>query len=233
MHTIKLHTILAFILGALLFGSRFVFSFTEPTSTPPLENVSAPLNISSTGQSKAGGLILNTGGAATGLIVQNGNVGIGTLSPSQLLDVAGYIKSTGVCIGSDCRTVWPSSSSYSAGAGISISGTTITNTGVISELDPTVPSWAKSSNPSIPGSTTVGGALQTNGTVTATDINITSGPGLRCATRYESSYRTANAVCADYNEACVSVFIEDGGSRTCEANIGGGYGYVRCCRMRP
>jgi len=39
------------------------------------------LNIGSTGQSKAGGLILNTGGAATGLIVQSGNVGIGTTTP--------------------------------------------------------------------------------------------------------------------------------------------------------
>ncbi|MDE1919474.1 MAG: hypothetical protein KGH56_02120, partial [Patescibacteria group bacterium] len=47
------------------------------------------------------------------------------------------------CIGSDCRTSWPSSSSYSAGPGISISGATISNTGVVSESDPTVQSWAK------------------------------------------------------------------------------------------
>ncbi len=81
--------ILSFLLGALLFGSRFVFSFTEPTSTPPLENVSAPLNTGSTGQSKAGGLILNTGGATNGLIVQSGRVGIGTANPSQTLHVVG------------------------------------------------------------------------------------------------------------------------------------------------
>lgn len=91
MHSIKLHTILAFIFGALLFGSRFVFSFTEPTQTPPLNNVSAPLNIGSTGQSKTGGLILNTGGAANGLIVQSGKVGIGTANPSQTLHVVGEI----------------------------------------------------------------------------------------------------------------------------------------------
>ena len=95
----------------MLFGSRFVFSFTEPSSTPPLSNTSAPLNISSTGQSKAGGLILNTGGATNGLIVQSGNVGIGTQNPGYVLDVIGYVRgSSGLCINTDCRTSWPSSS---------------------------------------------------------------------------------------------------------------------------
>ena len=36
-----------------------------------------------------------------------GNVGIGTTSPTQKLDVNGYVKGTGVCIGADCRTAWP------------------------------------------------------------------------------------------------------------------------------
>lgn len=72
----------------------FVFSlianaFTQPTQTPPGGNVSAPLNISSLGQSKAGGLILNTGGAVYGLIVENGFVGIGTLNPEKKLHVVG------------------------------------------------------------------------------------------------------------------------------------------------
>ena len=48
-----------------------------------------------TGQSKAGGLILNTGGAVNGLIVDKGSVGIGTTNPSQKLDVAGQIHATG------------------------------------------------------------------------------------------------------------------------------------------
>jgi len=48
--------------------------------------------------------------------VGDGNIGIG-MTPSQKLDVAGYVKGTGLCIGSDCRTSWP------VGGG-SISGTT-------------------------------------------------------------------------------------------------------------
>jgi len=40
--------------------------------------------------------------------LNSGNVGIGTVNPSQKLDVAGYVKGTGLCIGNDCRTSWPS-----------------------------------------------------------------------------------------------------------------------------
>ncbi|QQG45649.1 MAG: hypothetical protein HYW89_01890 [Candidatus Sungiibacteriota bacterium] len=82
-------TIVAFILGALIFTAPLVFSFTEPGSSPPGGNVPAPLNIGPTGQSKTGGLILNTGGAANGLIIDQGNVGIGTSGPGYKLHVKG------------------------------------------------------------------------------------------------------------------------------------------------
>ena len=51
----------------------------------------------------------NTNFPGSGIWNTLGSVGIGTLTPSQKLDVAGgYIKSdTGLCIGSDCRTSWP------------------------------------------------------------------------------------------------------------------------------
>ena len=65
-------------------------SWQNPTANPPGNNVPAPLNVSRNPQFKVGGLILNTGGAENGLLVDNGNVGIGTRNPSSKL----YIKNT-------------------------------------------------------------------------------------------------------------------------------------------
>jgi len=50
----------------------FVLAWTEPKQNPPADNVPAPLNVGTEGQQKAGGLILNTGNATTGLIVLGG-----------------------------------------------------------------------------------------------------------------------------------------------------------------
>jgi hypothetical protein len=61
--------------------SYLVSAWTEPAVTPPGGNVDTPINVGNIGQIKAGGLILNTGGATNGLIVQSGNVGIGNPSP--------------------------------------------------------------------------------------------------------------------------------------------------------
>ncbi|KKP98855.1 MAG: hypothetical protein US71_C0002G0035 [Parcubacteria group bacterium GW2011_GWD2_38_12] len=72
-----------------------VYAWTEPTQTPPDGNTEAPLTTSSIAQTKVGGLWLNTGGAEVGLIVEKGKVGIGTISPSQSLDVSGQIHSSG------------------------------------------------------------------------------------------------------------------------------------------
>ncbi len=85
---------LAFIASVMAISlslAYFVSALTEPTAAPPAGNVSTPLNSGPTGQSKAEGLILNTGGAANGLIVQSGNVGIGTASPNSALDIAGIL----------------------------------------------------------------------------------------------------------------------------------------------
>ena len=82
-------TILAFTLGGLLLGSRLVFGFTEPAQLPGGGNVLPPLDTSATGQAKAGGLIINTGGASVGFIVDKGSVGIGTSSPSGTLGILG------------------------------------------------------------------------------------------------------------------------------------------------
>jgi len=68
-----------------------VLAWTEPDQSPPAGNVSAPLNVGNTGQSKSGGLVLNTGNATTGLIVAYGNVAIGKTNPSYKLDVNGMV----------------------------------------------------------------------------------------------------------------------------------------------
>ena len=82
-----------------------VRAWVEPTTIPPGNNIFAPLNASSLGQSKVGGLILNLGGAAYGLIVKSGLVGIGTDNPQALLDVVGTITSTGLEVNSETEGV--------------------------------------------------------------------------------------------------------------------------------
>jgi hypothetical protein len=57
----------AIALGIL--AATGVLAWTGPSASAPSNNASAPLNVSNVGQVKVGGLQLNTGGAATGLIV--------------------------------------------------------------------------------------------------------------------------------------------------------------------
>ena len=85
---------IALATGVLLFsaGLQTLAAFTAPSTAPPGADAYAPLHTGPDAQSKVGGLLLNTGGAINGLIVQNGNVGIGTASPTAKLDIAGDIK---------------------------------------------------------------------------------------------------------------------------------------------
>ena len=79
----------------LFLAIAVIYAWTEPSALPPGDNVPPPLNVGSQGQAKIGGLILNTGGAEIGLIVQNGKVGIGTLTPGSTLSVKGELDMMG------------------------------------------------------------------------------------------------------------------------------------------
>ncbi len=83
-----LPTFAVVITAAVSFGANALAqSFTEPSSPPPQNNADAPLDVSANSQSKSAGLLLNTGGATNGLLVQYGNVGIGTTTPSHPLTI--------------------------------------------------------------------------------------------------------------------------------------------------
>ena len=109
---------------ALVFGvivicfavAVYVSAWTEPRTSPPGDNVDPPLNVSNDGQAKIGGLALNIGadgvpstdGATNGLLVYDGNVGIGTPTPSVKLEIqGGPTKTTGGLI-IETRTSDPS-----------------------------------------------------------------------------------------------------------------------------
>ena len=94
----------------LIFSASTILAFTEPASPPPLNNTPAPVNVGLGIQSKNGLFSFNGGGTRgdTFLATQGGDVGIGTTAPVEKLDVAGYVRGTGLCIGTDCRTAWPS-----------------------------------------------------------------------------------------------------------------------------
>jgi len=90
----KIFWLLSIIIIGIIFGLGIglVKAWIEPKESPPSGNLPAPINVGSLGQTKAGGLILNTGGAAYGLIVATGSVGIGVTQPSEKLDVDGNLK---------------------------------------------------------------------------------------------------------------------------------------------
>jgi len=66
------------ILVLLFVVGFYIFAWQEPSEAPPGGNVPAPLNTGPIGQSKEGGLILNTGDAENGLIIDKGKLCLGT-----------------------------------------------------------------------------------------------------------------------------------------------------------
>jgi hypothetical protein len=107
MHPRRFLKPLALVVGAMLFsiGIQAFAAFTQPAGAPPTLDAYAPLTTSNAGESKVAGLLLNCGTGAScaangssaiyGLLVPNGSVGIGNLTPLYKLDVAGDINFTG------------------------------------------------------------------------------------------------------------------------------------------
>ncbi len=103
------------------------------TTTPTtMLDVRGHLNLQDAGNngvlafpSSGGGLFLRSGvdnvNYADRMFISGatGRVGIGTTDPAQMLDVAGSVKGNALCIGLDCRSVWPNGGS---GGGLEGSG---------------------------------------------------------------------------------------------------------------
>ena len=84
---------ITYLLLGLIVGAAIpaVLAWVDPTAAPPAGNAPAPLNVSSTTQTKTGGVNFAT---------TSGNVGIGTAIPTQKLDVTGNISATGTLVAS-------------------------------------------------------------------------------------------------------------------------------------
>lgn len=98
---------------ALVFSVQYVSAATwsAPTGSPPANNTDKPIEVSENPQTKDGGLIVASGaGVNPGFVVLNGYVGIGlaeNVFPGKKLDVNGWVRAAGFCIGGSCITSWP------------------------------------------------------------------------------------------------------------------------------
>ena len=94
--TARIVTLSGLFVGALALSAFATTTWTAPTATPPGNNVDQPLNVGASAQTKIGNLDIQASGLQYGLIVENGNVGFGTLTPTTKLEVVGGpIKATG------------------------------------------------------------------------------------------------------------------------------------------
>jgi hypothetical protein len=107
------------VLVMVLIGVPSVYGWATPTSLPPNENTSAPINVGNVSQVKAGGISAGSfqtdGSVSVGGKIRVGIPGIPTAAElllEQDVEVGGYVKGrTGLCIGDVCKTAWPESES--------------------------------------------------------------------------------------------------------------------------
>jgi len=113
---------ISFAIFVILFAIGFyAFGWVEPVVAPPSGNVSAPINVSDTNQTKMGPLgigasghavqwlknisgklyISNSSGTPTIVFTQDNKVGVGTTNPTEKLEVLGNIKASNVTVKGD------------------------------------------------------------------------------------------------------------------------------------
>jgi hypothetical protein len=114
----KIQLILGSIALTLLFSPLSAFAqWSGPSQTPTGGNTSAPINVGGTPQSKNGSLAVNSFTAWLDSYFA-GKIGVGVASPTEKLDVAGYVKaSSGYCIGASCITSWAGTTGPAGPAG--------------------------------------------------------------------------------------------------------------------
>src|SRR3989344_2447818 len=163
---------IALVTGALLFsvGLQTFAAFTEPTTSTSDAGAFAPITAGPNGQVKSGGLVLNTGGAANGLIVQDGNVGIGTAVPGSALSVNG-----GIAVGKYSDSAATNSGmiiSGNVGIGTAVPGSALSVNGGISV--------GKYSDIAAPSKELKENTLRENGMIISGDVGIgTTSPGIK------------------------------------------------------
>ena len=135
--TIERSKDIALIVSVLImsFAISYAFSaWTEPSASPPDGNVSAPVNVSDTGQTKTGAMTVQGDFTAPIFYDTVSTYYVNPSGSSNLsgnLTIGGYASSSQLCIGTDCKTSWagmgnwtlsgsdlyPTETSYNVGIG--------------------------------------------------------------------------------------------------------------------
>jgi hypothetical protein len=137
----------------------------------------------------------------------DGSVGIGTTTPTEMLDVAGNVKGVNLCIGNDCRSAWPGTGGggtvTSVATGTGLTGGPITGSGTVSIANLGVGS-AQLANDSVTSGKILNGTIL-NADIAANTINATQKLTSACTNNQILQANGAgNFVCANLPAAPVT-----------------------------